>query len=195
MTNYALRRILQTIPVLLAASIIIFLLMHLAPGKPEAIIAGPEATAAEVEIIRQRMGLDRPLPVQYFYYIGNLLQGDLGRSFYFKEDIAKLIIATLPATLELAAVALTFSLLVSIPVGVISAIRRNSWADRISMVGAVVGISIPIFWLGIMLIYLFAVELGWLPASGRGTRLWTVDGLRHIILPAISLGSLGSYFT
>ena len=190
MTNYALRRILQTIPVLLAATFIIFLMLHLVPGDPATAIGGQGATAEELQIIRERLGLDRPLLVQYFYYLKSLFQGDLGRSYYFKEDILTLILYTLPATLELSAAALLFSLVVSIPVGVISAVRRNSWVDRVSMVGAVIGISIPIFWLGIMLIYLFAVELNWLPASGRSERPWSVDGWRHMILPAVSLGSL-----
>lgn len=190
MTNYALGRILYTLPVLLAATVIIFMLLHLVPGDPAYVIGGQEAIEEELTAIRERLGLDQPLPVQYFYYLRNLLQGDMGRSYYFHEDIMKLVADTIPATLELASAALLFSLLVSIPVGVLSATRRNSWIDRTSMVGAVIGTSIPIFWLGIMLIYLFAVELGWLPASGRGERLWTVGGLQHLILPAISLGSL-----
>jgi peptide/nickel transport system permease protein len=190
MTNYGLRRILYTIPVLLAATFIIFMLIHLVPGDPASVIGGQEATQEELAVIRQRLGLDQPLPVQYFYYLRNLLRGDFGRSYYFKEDILKLIVETLPATLELSAVALILSLLVAIPLGVITATHRNSWIDRVSMVGAVIGISIPIFWLGIMLIYLFAVELDWLPASGRVEPLWSVEGLRHIILPAVSLASL-----
>jgi peptide/nickel transport system permease protein len=181
---------LQTILVLLAASIIIFLMIHLVPGDPAAAIAGQAATEEQQQAIRERLGLDRSLIVQYSYYLANLLRGDLGRSYYFKEDISKLIIETFPATLELSAAALLFSLSVSIPIGVLSALRRNSWIDRVSMVGAVLGISIPIFWLGIMLIYLFAVELNWLPASGRAQKLWTVEGLKHIILPMISLGSI-----
>jgi peptide/nickel transport system permease protein len=189
MTSYVIRRILYTIPVLLAASVLIFSLIHFVPGDAASVIGGQDATQEELEVIRARLGLDQPLPMQYFYYLRNLLQGDLGRSYYFKEDILTLILDTLPATLQLSAAALILSLLVAIPIGVLTATHRNSWIDRISMVGAVVGISIPVFWLGIMLIYIFAVELDWLPASGRGDP-WTLEGLRHLILPAVCLGSL-----
>jgi len=193
MTSYAFRRILQVIPVLLVASFIIFMLIRLVPGDPAMAIVGRDTAATnpeELEIIRQRLGLDKPLYVQYWIYLKGLLRGDLGYSYYYGQPISRLIIQTMPATFELSAVALLFSLLASIPVGILSATRRNSWLDRASMTGAVVGISIPIFWLGIMLIYLFAVELRWLPASGRGGPLWTVKGWRHILLPAASLGSM-----
>lgn len=190
MTGYTVRRILHTIPVLVAASIVIFLLLHLVPGDPAAVLAGPEASQEQLQAIRERMGLTQPIYVQYGLYMRQLLQGDMGRSYYFKEDIAKLVVRTMPATLELSFVALLFSLLVGIPIGIVSATRRNSWIDHLSMGGAVIGISIPVFWLGIMLIYLFAVQLDLLPASGRGGPLWTRSGLEHIILPAISLGAL-----
>lgn len=190
MLDYALRRVLYTIPVLFGASIVIFLLIHLVPGNPASVIAGPDATPEEINFIRERMALDQPLVVQYLRYMGNVLQGDLGRSYYYKEDIMRLVVDTMPATLELSFVALLFSLAVAIPAGVIAAVRKNSLVDHASMVVAVVGVSIPIFWLAILLIFLFAVKLDWLPASGRGGPLWSIDGLKHLILPAISLGSL-----
>src|SRR5262249_24062989 len=111
-------------------------------------------------------------------------------SYYYKEEIGVLVARTLPATIEVSLVALLFSLAVAIPLGVLSATRRNSWLDHASMVFAVVGVSIPVFWTGIMLIFLSAVELGWLPASGRGGPLWTGEGWRYVILPAVSLGSV-----
>jgi peptide/nickel transport system permease protein len=190
MSNYILRRIVSTIPVLLGASLVIFLLIHLVPGDPAIALAGPDAKAEELETIRRRMALDQPLHVQYLSYLTRLVQGDLGRSYYYKDDIGALIARTMPATLELSAVALTISLLVAIPIGVLSATRRNSWIDHASMALAVVGVSIPVFWLGIMLIFVFAVELDWLPASGRGGPLWTLGGLEHVVLPAIALGSI-----
>ncbi len=193
MKSYTFRRILQVIPVLLVASFIIFMLIRLVPGDPALAIVGRDVAGTnpeELDIIRARLGLDKPLHIQYWIYLQGLVQGDLGYSYYYREPISQLIMKTMPATLELSAVALLFSLLASIPLGVLSATRRNSWLDRASMTGAVVGISIPIFWLGIMLIYLFAVRLHWLPASGRGGPLWTANGWKHILLPAASLGSM-----
>ena len=190
MSRYVLQRLVYSIPVLIGATILIFLLIHLVPGDPAAAIAGPDAKPQDLEIIRTRMGLDRPLPIQYLGYVGRALRGDLGQSYFFKEDISRLILRTMPATLELSFAALLISLAVALPAGVISATRRNSWVDRSSMLLAVVGASIPAFWLGIVLIFLFAVGLGWLPASGRGGPLWTTAGLRHIILPALTLGAL-----
>ena len=190
MYSYALRRILYTVPVLLGASIVIFLIIHLVPGDPASVIAGPDASPADLQTIRVRMALDQPLHIQYLNYLDRLFHGDLGRSYYYKEQISTLVGRAFPATLELAFFALCFSLLLAIPAGVLAATHRNSWIDNTSMGLAVIGVSIPVFWLGIMLIYLFAVELGWLPASGRSGPFWTLDGFKHIILPAISLGSI-----
>lgn len=190
MGSYVLRRVLSTIPVLLGASIIIFLLIRLIPGDAATALAGPEATREDLQIIRARLGLDQPIIVQYLSYMQHALSGDLGYSYFYKDSITHLVAGAMPATLELSFVALLISLVVALPVGVLSATRRNSWIDHSSMVVAVLGISIPIFWLGIMLIFLFAVGLGWLPASGRGGPLWTPDGLKHIVLPAVTLGAL-----
>lgn len=190
MTAYAVRRVLSTVPVLLGASILVFVLIKLVPGDAAAAIGGPEMSRADLQAIRVRLGLDKPLVVQYVTYMGRVLQGDLGHSYYYKESITKLVVQAMPATIELSFVSLLFSLIVSVPAGVLSATRRNSWIDHTSMAAAVAGVSIPVFWLGIMLILLFAVHLGWLPASGRGGPLWTLDGWKHIILPAVSLGAI-----
>lgn len=190
MTAYAIRRVLSTLPVLLGASILVFFLIKLVPGDAAAAIGGPEMSKTDLQEIRVRLGLDKPLVVQYLTYMRRVLQGDLGHSYYYKENITKLVVQAMPATIELSFVSLLFSLIVSVPAGVLSATRRNSWIDYASMAGAVAGVSIPVFWLGIMLILLFAVHLGWLPASGRGGPLWTLDGWRHIILPAVSLGAI-----
>ena len=190
MTTYAIRRILYTIPVLLVASFIIFFLLHLAPGDPAFLLVGPEGSDAQIEATRERLGLDQPIPVQYVQYMGRLFRGDLGRSFYYKEDIMTLILGAMPATLELSFLALSLALVVAIPAGVLSALRRNTWLDHINMGVAVVARSIPVFWLGIMLIYLFAVGLDWLPASGRAGPVWMADGRKHLVLPVISLGTV-----
>lgn len=190
MATYAARRVVSTIPVLLGASILVFLLIKLVPGDAAAAIGGPEMSKADLQAIRVRLGLDKPLVVQYLTYMGKVLQGDLGHSYYYKESITKLVVQAMPATIELSFASLVFSLIVSVPAGVLSATRRNSWIDHTSMTAAVFGVSIPVFWLGIVLILLFAVQLGWLPASGRGGPLWTPDGWKHIFLPAISLGAI-----
>jgi peptide/nickel transport system permease protein len=190
MGAYALRRILSTIPVLIGASIVIFLLIRLVPGDPAAVLAGNEATPQDLAAIRKNLGLTRPIYIQYFVYVDHALHGNLGQSYYYKEDIMQLVVTTMPATIELAIAALIVSLIVAIPAGVISAVRRNSWIDHTSMIAAVLGVSIPVFWLGIMFIFLFAVKLHWLPASGRGGPVWTVDGLKHLVLPAVSLGAV-----
>lgn len=190
MLTYVVRRILLTIPVLLGATVLVFLLIHLAPGDPAVVLAGPDASAADLQRIRQSLALDQPYYEQYVRYLQHLLRGDLGRSYFYRDNISKLVARTAPATVTLSAVALVFSLLVAIPIGILAATRRNSWVDHASMAMSVLGISIPVFWLGIMLIYLFAVSLNWLPASGRGGPIWTTNGLAHIILPAVSLGVL-----
>jgi len=188
--TYVVQRILLTIPALLGATVLVFLLIHLAPGDPAVVLAGPDASAADLQRIRQSLALDQPYYAQYVRYLQHLLRGDLGQSYFYRDNIAKLVARTAPATVTLSAVALVFSLLVAIPIGILAATRRNSWVDHASMAMSVLGISVPVFWLGIMLIYLFAVSLNWLPASGRGGPIWTPDGLAHIVLPAVSLGVL-----
>lgn len=190
MLIYTLRRLVLTIPVLLGASAIVFFLIYLVPGSPEAVLGGPDASAEDLAAIRERLQLDRPVYVQYVSYLGNVIQGDLGQSYYYKRSVTSLMVDALPATFELAVVAFCLSLVIAIPLGVFAAVKRNSWLDHISMTISVIGVSIPVFWLAIMLIYLFAVKLNWLPASGRGGPLWTWDGLSHILLPAISLSAM-----
>ena len=141
MGSYVLRRILSTIPVLLGASIIIFLLIRLIPGDAATALAGPEATREDLQIIRARLGLDQPIIVQYLSYMQHALSGDLGYSYFYKDSITHLVAGAMPATLELSFVALLISLVVALPVGVLSATRRNSWIDHSSMVVAVLGIS------------------------------------------------------
>lgn len=190
MANIILRRLIATIPVLFGASIVIFLLIRLVPGDPAIAIGGPDASDEDLEQIRISMRLNDSLAVQYWRFVSGAVQGDLGRSYYYKRDIVDMVTSTLPATIQLGLTALFISVMISIPIGVVSAVFRNSWIDRTSMVGSVLGVSIPVFWLATMLIYIFAVRLRWLPASGRGDSFFSLDGLQHIILPAASLGAI-----
>jgi ABC-type dipeptide/oligopeptide/nickel transport system permease component len=184
---YVARRLLAAIPVLIGVTIAVFLLVHLIPGDPAAMIAGPDAPPEEVERIREELGLNRPLPVRYLHYVEGLLRGDLGRSLLTHRPIAGELRARFPATLELATASVFLSVVVGVPIGVGSAVRRYSFLDHASMTVALVGLSMPIFWVGIMLILIFALRLGILPVSGRGGPVWTLGGLRHLILPTVTL--------
>ena len=165
-------------------SVTIFLLMRVA-GDPAVLLAAPNATPEELAEVRVRLGLDQPLAVQYFSYIGNILRGDFGQSFYYGAPVMELYLSRLPSSLYLATVALAFSLLVGVPVGVLSAIRAGGAWDRAARIFAMLGLALPSFWLGLVFILVFSVNFQWLPSSGSGTSL-------HVILPAITLGW---YFT
>ena len=204
MGRYILQRLLATIPVLLGVSVVIFLLLRLIPGDPVVIMIGAEnATPEEVTRLRHVLGLDRGLPVQYVKFLGRLVTGDLGTSLSSDEPVRQLIRERLPATIELALAAVVVALVIAIPIGVVSAVRKYSLVDTAGTVAAMLGISMPNFWLGVMLIFLFALRLGWLPASGRGEPvmggLWTlltsgnpgalVTAVVHLVLPAVTLGA------
>ena len=181
MGRYALRRLLQTIPILFGVSILIFLFVRAIPGDPAVILAGPDATAQDVTILRERLGLDRSLPEQYGIFIWGLLRGDLGNSLRTGAPVTQEIGLRLGPTLELAATAIGIAIVVGLMAGVVSAVYRNTWVDYTTMVGAMMGISFPSFWLGLMLMSLFAVQLRWLPSSGRTTGA-------SLVLPAVTLG-------
>ncbi|NLE77352.1 MAG: ABC transporter permease [Chloroflexi bacterium] len=185
MRSYVARRLLSLLPVLLGLSVIAFGLMALVPGDPAEIIAAPgketEPTDEEILAVRRQLGLDRPWPLQYLAWLQRVLTGDLGRSLRSGEPVAQELVDRLPATLELAAGGLAVGLLIALPVGILAAVRRGSLADHASRALALLGASVPSFWLGALLILLFAVELGWLPAMGRGSRA-------HLLLPSLSLG-------
>jgi ABC-type dipeptide/oligopeptide/nickel transport system permease component len=166
--------------VAVGVSIISFFFIHLS-GDPAMLMLPPDATHAEVESLRQNLGLNDPLYLQYLRFAGNAIQGDLGNSLYHRVPAIELILERLPASLELAGAAMLFALVISIPLGIISAVKRGSLWDVSSMLGALFGLSMPHFWLGIMLILIFSVTLGWLPTSGRGTLL-------HLIMPSVALG-------
>jgi peptide/nickel transport system permease protein len=181
MTAFLFRRLLLTIPVLLGVATLVFFLIHLVPGDPAVSMLGEGAAPAEVETLRERLGLDRPLAEQYVSFLAGLVRGDLGVSFRYNRPVTQEILSRLPATAELAAAAMLVALGIALPLGILSAVFRGGSIDHIAMTVSLLGISIPTFWLGPMLALIFAVELGWFPVSGRG-------GPEHLVLPAVTLG-------
>lgn len=183
MIKYIFRRILLLIPVILGVTFIVFSLLYITPGDPARIILGESAPTEAVTQLRHEMGLDKPFLVQYGTYIKKLVVNqDIGRSYVTKRPVMKEIMDCFPSTLKLALLAVTFAILIGIPFGIISAIKQYSIFDTISMVFALIGISMPVFWLGLLLILLFSVKLGWLPASG-------FSSFKHMIMPALALGA------
>jgi peptide/nickel transport system permease protein len=207
-----LERTLVSIPIIFGVAIVVFLFMRLTPGDPVDIMMGKGGTvsAGEIEQLRSEFNLDKPLPVQLWLFLKDAVRGDLGYSYTQKTSIVSLIKDRLPATIELALAALFFTLIVALPIGIMSAVWQNSLLDRLSMAGSFLGISMPGFWLGIILILLFAVRLHWLPVQGRidydarlvtrtgffvldsiltGNRLALISSLKHLVLPGITLGA------
>ena len=182
MLTYLVRRLLLLFLVLFGVVTLVFFLIHLIPGDPVDIMLGDQAMAADKDALRQAMGLDRPLGNQYLTYLGDLLRGDLGQSIHSRRPVLAEIAERFPATVELMMGAMAVALLMALPLGVISALKPYGWLDGASMLISFLGISIPNFWLGPMLIILFSVQLGWLPVNERG-------GIEHLILPAITLGT------
>ncbi len=196
MLAFIVRRILQSILVMLAVGAIAFSLFNYV-GDPVSLMLPPEATQADREEVRQSLGLDKPFYVQFATFIGNALQGNFGISLRLGRPVSQLLAERLPATLELAMTAAVFGLFVGIPMGVYTALNRDKWTSKLLLTGSLVGVSLPNFLIGIFLILVFAVWLGWLPSFGRGevtqlgfwsTGFLTADGMRAIILPAITLG-------
>jgi peptide/nickel transport system permease protein len=179
--RYLVRRILLTIPVLLGVATLVFSLIHLVPGDPAQAMLGDGASPQDIAELRQSLGLDQPLLDQYVTFLRHAAAGDLGRSFRTGEPVTTMIVERIPATAELAIAAMAVAIMLAIPLGVVAAVWRGTAADYGAMTFALAGVSIPNFWLGPLLAIVFAVELGWLPVSGRGT-------LAHLVLPAISLG-------
>jgi peptide/nickel transport system permease protein len=227
LTRYTIRRVLSLIPTLLGVSIIVFLFLRLIPGDPAVAMLGEHAAKENVERIREQFGLNRPLfldpealkrgdvrgffDTQYIRYLGRLVRGDLGESIHRRIPITETLKGRFPATVELATISMLIAILVGVPAGIISAARRNSFIDFGTTVGALVGVSMPIYWLGLMLIMLFAVALHWLPAGGRldpaiklntvtnfyvvdsiitGNTEALVDSLKHLALPSLALATI-----
>ena len=202
MSKYIIRRLLYLILILIGVSLIVFMLVHLAPGDPVRIMLGEDASPAEVERLRENYGLDQPLHIQYFRWAGNVLQGDLGTSIRQRRPVTELIFARMPATFELALMGMLFSIIVAIPLGIIAAIKQSTWVDFSTMILALIGVSMPSFWIGLMLLTHLALRVDILPLFGRGPSLFVgissifttgsfltlINSLRFLILPAISLG-------
>jgi len=201
--TYLIRRVVLLVPVIIGISVIVFVLSHLIPGDPVMVLLGQEATQVEAERLRSVLGLDQPLPVQYVKWLARAIQGDLGRTLFGGQAVGDLLRAAVPATLELAIAALLLSLIIALPLGIISAVKRGSAIDMGSMLLALLGVSMPVFWSAILLILAFSLGLGWLPFNGRGPPLLEAVGsllrgngptdlltsLRHLALPALALGT------
>jgi peptide/nickel transport system permease protein len=182
--RYIINRLTQTLVVIFGVSLISFGVTF-ATGDPTYLLVGPQATQEQIDTLRHQLGFDRPWPIQYVDYMSRALHGDFGVSLRSHDPAFALIMGRMPLTLELAGAALLVSLLVAVPVGIFSAVRRNTFYDTFSMLGALLGQSVPAFWLGLMLILVFGVELRWLPISGAGD-------IQHLVLPAITLGAFST---
>lgn len=191
MIAYIIRRLLYVIPVLFVVSLISFSLMQLVPGDPAIVIAGTGASPAEVALIREQLGLNRPFHVQLLSWYAGLFRGDLGTSLLLGRDVIEVTVERLPVSLSIAFYALALTLFFGIIMGIIAALRQNTWVDQAVMTVALIGVSLPNFWLALILIVLFAVELGWLPSAGYvDYRVDFIGWLRATTLPAVSLAML-----
>lgn len=211
MFSYIMRRLLILIPVLIGMTIITFVIIHLIPGNPAQVILGETATQSAIVDLEERLGLNEPYLKQYFIYVSDILQGDLGTSLKTKNSISKEILPHLAATFELTIFAILFAIVVGVNAGIISAWKQNSWFDFLAMFVALVGVSMPVFWLALMEQWIFAQKLDWLPAFGREpskdpispiTHLYVLDSiiqmdfnrlisvLKHLVLPTIALGTI-----
>ena len=188
MLGYIARRLLATIPVLAVVAVFVFLLLRLAAGDPAAVIAGDNATSQQVAEIRARLGLDQPVVRQFAIWMGNVLRGDLGESFFFKKRVVELIEERLEPTVALAVCTIVITVLIAVPLGVLAGYWRGTWIDRGVMALSVFGFSVPVFVIGYALIYLFAIELGWLPVQGYQRLRDGFPGfLQRLILPSATL--------
>ncbi|MDP8963029.1 MAG: ABC transporter permease [Cyanobacteriota bacterium] len=213
MARYIARRLLNLIPVLLGITLLVFVFLHLIPGDPAVVMAGERATPDQVAALREQLGLNKPLPLQYLVFLGNLLRFNFGKSIITGVPIAEEIRIRWPATFELSVAAMLVAVILGIPAGVLAAVRKNSAVDNLTMSGSLLGVSLPVYWLGLLLVYLFAVNLHWLPPSGRlsidagfnfkpitgfyvldallqGNFRVLKDVLAHLVLPALTLGTI-----
>jgi len=194
--TFILKRLLYAIPTLLGISIITFIIVRLAPGDPIRLYTfGSRATNEDIEALRHVYGLDLPMPIQYINWLGDILHGNFGQSFIYHQDAAQLFVQYIPNTLQLALTALVLQLVIGVPLGVIAALKRGTWMDGAIRVFGVAGHAVPAFWLGLVLIIFFAVQLKWLPSVGMltvGKDIWDIpDRLKHLLLPAVVLSLTG----
>ncbi len=181
MRQYLKRRLLTLLPVIFGVVTAVFLIIHLIPGDPAALMLSENANPADIEALRTRLGLDRPLGVQYYHFWANLFRGNLGESIYQRQPVFDLIMERFPNTALLAVCAVLVSLVIAFPLGIFSALRQRTAVDYLSLGFSILGISMPVFWLGPLLILVFAVQLHWLPVTGMGS--W-----KHLVLPSLTLG-------
>ena len=189
MYGYVIRRLLATIPVMCVVGIVVFLLLHLTPGDPATVIAGDYARPEDIARIRAALGLDQPMHIQFFTWAGAVLQGDLGISIFSNLPVSKLIVQRLEPTIALSISTMIFAILVAVPMGIVAAWSAGTWIDRLVMLFAVLGFSVPVFVIGYVFMYLFALKLGWFPVQGYksiGDGFWPF--LQSIILPTVALG-------
>lgn len=182
MLRFLAKRLLEIIPILLVVSILIFLFVHMIPGDPARLVAGEDATIEDVELVRKELGLDKPLLEQYINYMANLVKGDLGTSLKTKRPVTEEVFERFMPTFWLTVWSMVWAVVIGLIIGVVSATKRNKWQDYLGMFGAVSGLSLPSFWLGLMLIQLFAVTLGWFPSGG-------MESWKSYILPSFTLGT------
>ncbi|MGM0837289.1 MAG: nickel ABC transporter permease [Bacillota bacterium] len=189
MVAMIVRRFIQLMFLLIGISFLVFSSMYIAPGDPAAMIGGPTATESDLEAIRENLGLNDPFITQYVRYISNVAQGDFGYSYQTRQPVSEAISIRFPNTIKLAIASMVVAVVIGIFAGLISALRHNSWLDVTSTTIALAGISIPNFWLGALLILVFAVNLQWLPVGGLSEPFYTAEGFKQLILPAITLGT------
>jgi peptide/nickel transport system permease protein len=186
--GYILRRLIATLPVMLIVAVLVFLMLRLTPGDPAAIIAGDNANNEQIALIRNRLGLDEPIFTQFFIWIANILRGDFGESFFFKKTVAELIASRLEPTLALSLATIILAVAIAVPLGVLAAYKHGTLIDKVVMGFSVLGFSVPVFVIGYLLIYLFAIKLNWLPVQGYQRIADGVGGfLQRLILPALTL--------
>jgi len=201
MLNYVVRRLALFVPMAAGMVIVTFSLLLLIPGDPAAVLLGQEASPADIAQLRATLGLDQPWYIRLGRYFADLLQGDMGRSIFQNQSVSEIIFDRLGATVELAAAALVVAVVIGVPLGVVAAMRQGTWVDTAAMLMAQIGVSMPVYWLAILLMLAFAVQLGWLPSIGRGEPIATaigmaltgqpgvlLDSLSHLVLPALALG-------
>ncbi len=189
MFQYAVRKLITSIPVLLGVTLAVFLILQLTPGDPARLLAGPEAYEEDIEAIRERLGLNDPMYVQYGRFVYNAARLDFGTSFRTNRPVRDDIMSRFPHTIELALASMFWATIVGVAIGIFAGVRPNSAGDGMSMGAALLGVSAPSFWIGLLLMLLFSYKLGWLPASGRDGPIWTMAGLQTMLMPALTLGA------
>ena len=195
MSGYIIKRVLLLIPIALGVALVVFLIMHIAPGDPVRIMLGDDATPELIIKVRHELGLDLPIHIQYFVWLSNIIKANLGNSIATGRPVLETIVERIPVTLELTITSLILATIIAIFLGTISALHRGGWIDQTTRLFALFGISMPYFWFAVVLLMIFSFRLGWLPVYGRGGPMWTLNGLKHAVLPVavLSLANLALF--